>query len=121
MGECGLDFNRNFSPPQAQLKVFEKQVSETFAALPLPHTLIDILQLQLACELQKPLFLHERDAHGEMVNLLEPYKNKLPGCIIHCFTGNKDEAQKYLDLGCHIGLTGKTDGLQTPGSPESTG
>ncbi len=88
MGECGLDFNRNFSPPETQLEVFEKQ-------------------LQLACDLQKPLFLHEREAHTEMVRLLELYRERLPGCVIHCFTGSKAEAQKYLDMGCYIGLTGE--------------
>lgn len=64
------------------------------------------MQLQLAAEVQKPLFLHERDAHSEMVNLLELYKDKIPGRVIHCFTGTREEAQKYLDMGCYIGLTG---------------
>ena len=64
------------------------------------------LKIQLACDMKKPLFLHERDAHNEMVNLLEKYKDKLPSCVIHCFTGTKEEAQKYLDMGCYIGLTG---------------
>lgn len=87
VGECGLDFNRNFSPPQTQLEVFEKQI-------------------EMACSLQKPLFLHERDAHDEMVNLLQLYKDKLPNSVIHCFTGTVDQAKKYIDLGCFIGLTG---------------
>lgn len=87
VGECGLDFNRNFSPPETQLEVFEKQI-------------------QLACEIQKPLFLHERDAHKEMVNLLTLYKDKLPTCVIHCFTGTKEQAQTYVEMGCYIGLTG---------------
>jgi len=97
IGECGLDFNRNFSPPEVQVEVFEKQVA-------------------LACELGKPLFLHERDAHQEMVAILERFLDKkrsqnssgfkLPACVIHCFTGNREQAIKYLDLGCYIGLTG---------------
>ncbi len=41
-----------------------------------------------------------------MVNLLELYKDKIPSCVIHCFTGSKEQAQKYLELGCYIGLTG---------------
>lgn len=87
IGECGLDFNRNFSPPDVQIEVFEKQVA-------------------LACELGKPLFLHERDAHQEMVSILERFVDKLPSCVIHCFTGNREQAIKYLQLGCYIGLTG---------------
>jgi len=89
IGECGLDFNRNFSPPATQLEVFEKQI-------------------QLACRLQKPLFLHERDAHDEMVGLLQKYKDKgnLPNCVIHCFCGTVEQANKYLSMGCYIGLTG---------------
>jgi len=87
IGECGLDFNRNFSPPEMQIEVFEKQV-------------------MLACELGKPLFLHERDAHAEMVAILERFVDRLPPCVIHCFTGNREQAIKYLQLGCYIGLTG---------------
>ncbi|TRY72431.1 hypothetical protein TCAL_14908 [Tigriopus californicus] len=87
VGECGLDFNRNFSPPETQLEVFEKQI-------------------QLACEIRKPLFLHERDAHKEMVNLLTQYKDNLPTCVIHCFTGTKEQARTYIEMGCYIGLTG---------------
>jgi len=87
VGECGLDFNRNFSPPEVQLEVFEKQI-------------------QLACRVGKPLFLHERDAHQEMVALLEKYKPQLPNCVIHCFTGTKEQAANYLSMGFYIGLTG---------------
>ena len=89
IGECGLDFNRNFSPPPTQLEVFEKQI-------------------QLACRLQKPLFLHERDAHEDMVRLLQKYKDKgnLPNCVVHCFCGTSEQANKYLSMGLYIGLTG---------------
>lgn len=87
VGECGLDFNRNFSPPEVQLEVFEKQV-------------------KLACQFGKPLFLHEREAHAELIEILQRHKDKLPSAVIHCFTGTKEEAQKYLDMGFYIGLTG---------------
>jgi len=87
VGECGLDFNRNFSPPDVQISVFEKQV-------------------ELACKLGKPLFLHERDAHQQMVDILQKNIERLPACVIHCFTGTKEQALKYLELGCYIGLTG---------------
>lgn len=87
IGECGLDFNRNFSPQETQLEVFEKQV-------------------QLACELKKPLFLHERDAHDDMVRILCKYKDRLPPAVLHCFTGNSAQALKYIEMGLYIGLTG---------------
>jgi TatD DNase family protein len=66
-----------------------------------------LFQLLLACEVKKPMFLHERDAHEEMVRLLELYRDRLPTCVIHCFTGTKEQAQAYLKMGCYIGLTGK--------------
>lgn len=56
--------------------------------------------------MKKPLFLHERDAHVEMVELLTRYRDELPTCVIHCFTGTKEQAMTYLKLGCYIGLTG---------------
>ncbi|CAL8103957.1 unnamed protein product [Orchesella dallaii] len=87
VGECGLDFNRNFSPPETQLEVFEKQVA-------------------LACRLRKPLFLHERDAHDEMMVVLKKYESSLPPAVLHCFTGNIAQAKAYLDLGLYIGITG---------------
>ncbi len=88
VGECGLDFNRNFSPPQTQLEVLERQI-------------------QLACQVGKPLFLHEREAHAEVAALLRRYADRTTaGCVVHCFTGSVDEAKAYLDMGCYIGLTG---------------
>lgn len=87
LGECGLDFNRNFSPPEAQLACFEAQ-------------------LALAVELGKPVFLHQRDAHADFLPLLQRYRPKLAGAVVHCFTGNGAELEDYLALGCHIGITG---------------
>ncbi|CAI4220732.1 unnamed protein product [Auanema sp. JU1783] len=87
VGECGLDYNRNFSPPDVQRDVFRKQV-------------------ELACDLHRPLFIHERDAHEDMVTILEEFKEKLPPAVIHCFTGTADQAKKYIEMGLYIGLTG---------------
>lgn len=87
VGECGLDFNRNFSPPDVQKIVFEKQV-------------------ELADRLGKPLFVHERDAHDEMVTILSRHKEVLPRTVIHCFTGTFIQAESYVSMGCFIGLTG---------------
>lgn len=87
IGECGLDFNRNFSTPTQQLHAFEQQ-------------------LQLACELDLPVFLHERDAFDEQIKLIKKYRHKLVGGVAHCFTGNLSQMNQYLDLGLYIGITG---------------
>ena len=87
VGECGLDFNRNFSEPEVQLKVFEQQ-------------------LELAVETQLPVFLHERDAFDQQFALLKKYRHRLSGGVVHCFTGGADQVSAYLDLDLHIGITG---------------
>jgi TatD DNase family protein len=86
IGECGLDFNRNYSPHPDQAKWFEAQVD-------------------LAIEVRKPLFLHSRDAFPDFSNLLRS-KSNLPPAVAHCFTGEKAELRAYLDLGLYIGVTG---------------
>jgi TatD DNase family protein len=87
LGECGLDFNRNYSPHPDQEKWFEAQ-------------------LDLACEIGKPLFLHSRDAHPRFAELLRARHAQLPPAVAHCFTGEKAELHAYLDLGLYIGITG---------------
>jgi TatD DNase family protein len=87
VGECGLDFNRNYSPHPDQEKWF-------------------VAQLELACELGKPLFLHSRDAHPRFAEILRGHKAGLPPAVAHCFTGEADELRTYLDLGLCIGITG---------------
>ena len=87
VGECGLDFNRNFSEPEDQLTCFEAQ-------------------LELAVEKQMPVFLHQRDAHKDFLKILSLYINKIPAAVAHCFTGNEKELNDYLELGLYIGITG---------------
>ena len=87
IGECGLDFNRNFSPRGAQLFCFEAQ-------------------LQLAARVNKPLFLHERDAFDDMHRLLERHRKSFGAAVIHCFTGDAAALDAYLKLDLHIGITG---------------
>lgn len=87
IGETGLDYNRNFSEPAQQLSSFEAH-------------------LQLAAETQKPLFLHQRDAHQDFVALLGKYRPQLGAVVVHCFTGEERELDDYLALDCHIGITG---------------
>lgn len=87
IGECGLDYFRNFSPVEAQLAAFEAQ-------------------LKIAVEVQKPVFLHQRDAHDPFLDLLKQYIAEIPGGVAHCFTGGRRELDAYLELGLHIGVTG---------------
>ncbi|MBY4676923.1 TatD family hydrolase [Marinobacterium arenosum] len=87
VGETGLDFNRNFSPPEQQVRVFEAQ-------------------LELAAECGLPLFLHERDAHQRQLEMLTSHRDQLHGGVAHCFTGSKRELFNYLDLDLYIGITG---------------
>jgi TatD DNase family protein len=87
IGECGLDFNRNYSPPDVQLRVFEQQ-------------------LEVAAELQLPVYLHERDAFTQQQMLLQKFDEKIPRKLAHCFTGGCQELKEYLKLGCYIGVTG---------------
>jgi TatD DNase family protein len=87
IGECGLDFNRNFSTPEQQQKVFSEQVS-------------------LADSLQMPLFLHQRDAFEPWFSTLLPYLDRIPAMVTHCFTGSAEELKKCLDANMYIGITG---------------
>lgn len=87
VGECGLDYFRNFSPHAAQQHAFQQQ-------------------LALAVRLRKPVFLHQRDAHADFIAVLSDYRSRLVGGVAHCFTGGADEARAYLDLGLYIGITG---------------
>jgi TatD DNase family protein len=87
IGECGLDYNRDFSPRDVQRRCFVKQA-------------------ELAAELSLPLFLHERDAFADFSIILADHIKSVPAAVVHCFTGTGDELDHYLSLGCFIGITG---------------
>jgi TatD DNase family protein len=87
VGETGLDFNRNYSPPAAQEQAFEAQIG-------------------LAEATDLPLFLHERDAASRMLDMLKATRDSWSGGVIHCFTGDRASLFAYLDLGLYIGVTG---------------
>nr|WP_086939259.1 TatD family hydrolase [Thaumasiovibrio occultus] len=87
IGECGLDFNRDFSPRPQQEAVFEAQ-------------------LALAAELNMPVYMHCRDAFERFFAILAPWRSKLPGALLHCFTGTRAELEACLSLDLHIGITG---------------
>jgi len=85
LGECGLDYNRNYSTHPEQERCF-------------------VAQLELGIELGKPLFLHSRDAHPRFAEILHQYRPAK--AVAHCFTGGQAELHAYLKLGLYIGITG---------------
>lgn len=87
MGECGLDYFRDFAPRPAQHKAFERQ-------------------LQLAADNGKPLFLHQRDAHEDFLAIMRSFEGRLGAAVVHCFTGTREELFAYLDRDYYIGITG---------------
>ena len=87
VGETGLDFFRDFSPRDKQIASFEAH-------------------LEIAAQTGKPMFLHERDAAPTFAEVLAPWRDRLDKVVVHCFTGDKHALYSYLDLDCHIGLTG---------------
>lgn len=89
VGECGLDFDRNFSTPEDQRQVFQTQ-------------------LELADQYDLPLFMHERAASTEMLKILKKFstRERFRG-VIHCFThGSAEILKEYLSLNLYIGITG---------------
>ena len=87
VGECGLDYFRNFSPHEDQERAFHDQ-------------------LELAGELGMPAFLHQRDAHEVFVAIVREHRPRLSRAVAHCFTAGEAELEAYLDLDLYIGITG---------------
>lgn len=86
LGEIGLDYHYDFSPRALQKTVFDRQ-------------------LALAARLKRPVLIHDREAHGDMLELLRPYKGRLTG-VMHCFSGSYETAVQCIDIGLHIGFGG---------------
>jgi TatD DNase family protein len=87
VGECGLDYYRNYSPQAVQREAMQRQ-------------------LELAGRCRKPVFLHQRDAHADFIAILREHWPALAGGVAHCFTGGAAELDCYLELGLTIGITG---------------
>jgi TatD DNase family protein len=87
VGECGLDYFRNFSPREAQLDAFRKQ-------------------LDIAKDCGLPVFLHQRDAHDDFVEVLEAALPDLSRAVAHCFTGEGESLHEYIAMGLYVGVTG---------------
>lgn len=85
IGECGLDFYRNFSKRESQQSVFESQ-------------------LELAEEVGLPVFVHDRDSEGLTYQHL--LRHRSVPTVVHCFTGSAEDLRRYISIGCYIGITG---------------
>ena len=86
-GEIGLDFNRMFSPIKDQEKWL-------------------VRQLHVADELDLPVIFHERDSNGRLIEILRTDFSKDRNGVVHCFSGDRNELEAYLDMGLYIGITG---------------
>ncbi len=84
LGEMGLDYHYDFSPRDIQRKVLCEQ-------------------LELANQLNLPVILHDREAHGDMYEILERYR---PKGVMHCFSGSAELMRQSVKLGLYIGLGG---------------
>ncbi len=85
VGECGLDYFRMLSPKLQQQSACEAQLS-------------------LAVELNKPAYLHDRDASQDLIAIISN-QPEVKG-VVHCFTSDYSSLESYLDLGLMIGITG---------------
>ncbi len=85
VGEIGLDYYRNLSPRNMQIEVFEKQVD-------------------LAKEYNKPIIIHDRDAHNDCLDILREHKAE--NVVFHSYTGDTKFAKKILDEGWFIAFNG---------------
>ena len=87
VGEIGLDYFRNLSPQEKQIEAFR-------------------LQLELADNHKMPLIIHCRDAYNDLLDILKNYQTSNWQGVIHCFAASWQIAEKFLELGFHIGFTG---------------
>ncbi len=87
LGEIGLDYHHFHSSKQNQIKLFRHM-------------------LEIAVATRLPVIIHDRKAHVDMYEILCTFQAKLAGGIIHCFSGDWNLAQKYLDWGFYLSIPG---------------
>lgn len=87
IGEAGLDYYYDYSSRENQLKVFKRQ-------------------LEIASALHKPIVIHSRQAHEDVLSLLEKSSLGVRPGVIHCFTGDLETAQRYVALGFFVSIPG---------------
>ncbi|HOE91370.1 MAG TPA: TatD family hydrolase, partial [Candidatus Cloacimonadota bacterium] len=85
IGEIGLDYYRNYNPKDMQKKAFARQV-------------------EIACEIDKPIIIHDREAHEDCFDVLK--QNKAKKVVFHCFSGDVAFAEKVLAEDWYISITG---------------
>ena len=86
IGEIGLDYHYDFSPRDVQRDCFDAQ-------------------LALAAELKRPVIIHDREAHGDTMDLLRRYRGNLSG-VMHCFSASYEIAKECIDLGLYVAFGG---------------
>lgn len=86
-GEIGLDYAKNYAPPDIQRRFFRSQ-------------------LALAKELGLPVIIHDRDAHDDTLRILQETAPFQHGGVMHCFSGDISLARQVLDLGFYISIPG---------------
>ncbi|AOY75486.1 TatD family hydrolase [Clostridium formicaceticum] len=87
IGEIGLDFHYDHSPRETQRKWFRKQI-------------------ELAKEVELPIIIHDREAHGEVFDILQEYDAGEIGCVMHCYSSSVEMAREYIKRGIYISLAG---------------
>lgn len=86
-GEIGIDLFKDYAPVDIQTKVFKEQ-------------------LELAKNLELPVIIHDRDAHDLILEILQESGPYPAGGVIHCFSGDKDVARRFLDFGFYLSIPG---------------
>jgi len=87
IGEIGLDFHYNYSDKASQRRAFKAQI-------------------ELSKALKLPIIIHDREANGEVFDILTSYDAQEYGCIMHCYSGSPELAQEYVKRGYHISIAG---------------
>lgn len=87
LGEMGLDYFNEYSPRDLQKVAFERQ-------------------LRMACDLDLPVIIHNREADADCHAMLAEFAPALPGCVMHCFGSGPEYAERFLELGFYISFAG---------------
>ena len=95
IGEMGLDYYRNLSPKEIQKNVFREQI-------------------RIAKEIKKPIIIHDRDAHLDVLTIIKEEQAGANGGVMHCFSGSKETAKECMDLGFHISIAGPVTFANAP-------
>ena len=86
LGEIGLDYHYDFSDRETQMRFFRAQ-------------------MELAAQKNIPVIIHDREAHGDIMNVIQEYKNRVIG-IIHCCSASAEQVKEYVKMGWYISFAG---------------